>query len=203
MATAELEIAGLDLGAAGDDDRSLDGIFELAHVPRPRIRLQHRQSLGGRAAHRLAARARELGDEVVDEARNVLAPIAQGRQMDREDVQPVIEIFAELPLGDHRLEVAVGRRHDAHVDLEGLVAADALELALLQGAEELDLDFHRQIADLVEKEGPAIGQLEAAGPAGDRAGERALFVPEELALEDAGRERRAVHAHERPRSHAG
>ena len=75
--------------------------------------------------------------------------------------------------------------------------ADALELALLQDAQELDLHVHRDVAALVEEERAAVGELEAPGPPRHRAGEGALLVPEQLRLEHAGRQRGAVHAHER------
>ena len=58
--------------------------------------------------------------------------------------------------------------------------ADALELALLQDAQQRDLRLHRQLADLVEEDGPAVGELEAAEAPLRRAGERAFLVAEEL-----------------------
>ena len=116
-----------------------------------------------------------------------LGPLAQRRQRDREDVEPVVEILAELALGDQRLEVAVRGRDDPHVDLDGLAAADPLELALLQHAQQLDLHVERQVADLVEKQRAAVGQLEPAGPTRHRAGERPLLVAEQLRLEHARR----------------
>ena len=112
------------------------------------------------------------------------------------DVQPVVEILAELPARDHLREVAVGRRDDAHVDADRLVAADALELALLQHAQQLDLGLERQLADLVEEQRAAVRQLEAALVLADRAGERALLVAEQLALDEAGGDRGAVHLDE-------
>ena len=39
---------------------------------------------------------------------------------------------------------------------------DALELALLQEAQQLDLDGRRDLADLVEEERPVVGLLEPA-----------------------------------------
>ena len=60
----------------------------------------------------------------------------------------------------------------------------------------------RDLADLVEEQRAAVGLLEAALAARDGAGERALLVPEQLALEQALGERRAVEAHERAGSRA-
>ena len=48
------------------------------------------------------------------------------------------------------------------------------------------------LADLVEKERAAVGQLEAAFASVDRAGERALLVAEELRFDERVRQRRAV-----------
>ena len=64
-------------------------------------------------------------------------------------------------------------------------AAQALELALLQHAQQLRLQLQRDLADLVEKHRAVVGQLEAADALRDRAGERAPLVPEQLALEQA------------------
>src|SRR5690606_13509759 len=54
------------------------------------------------------------------------------------------------------------------------------------------------LADLVQEERPAVGLLEAPLPLRERAGERALLVPEELRLEERLGESSAVDAHEGP-----
>src|SRR5205814_9831278 len=81
-------------------------------------------------------------------------------------------------------QVAVGRGDDSGVDLLGVVVADPLELALLQDAEQLDLKLGRGAVDLVEEDAAGVGRLEPAGPVVDGAGERALDVAEQLALEE-------------------
>ena len=83
--------------------------------------------------------ARELLEEVIDEQQHVGLPLAQRRHEDREDVEPVVEVLAERAGGDRPLEVLVGRGDQPHVGLDGLGAADALELALLQHAQQLHL----------------------------------------------------------------
>jgi len=54
--------------------------------------------------------------------------------------------------------------HDAHVHLARARGAERLELAFLQHAQELHLLGRTDGADLVEKQGPAVGHVEAAGP---------------------------------------
>jgi len=79
----------------------------------------------------------------------------------------------------------VGGGDDADVDVDGGVGADADDLALLEDAEELDLGGEGHVADFVEQEGAAVGVLEASESGFGGAGEGALGVAEELALEDA------------------
>ena len=67
------------------------------------------------------------------------------------------------------------------------VAAHALELALLQHAQQLRLQLEGQLADLVEEQRAAVGQLEAPELPRQRAGERPLLVPEQLALDQVSR----------------
>ena len=57
----------------------------------------------------------------------------------RTTFEAVVQVLAEPAGGDLAGQVAVGRREDPGVGLEGLGAADALELALLEDAEQLGL----------------------------------------------------------------
>ena len=77
-------------------------------------------------------------------------------------------------------------------------AAEALELALLEHAQQLGLDGRRHLADFVEKQHAAVGLLDAARLGADRAGEGAALVAEQLRLEQLIRKRRAVDRDERP-----
>ncbi len=94
------------------------------------------------------------------------------------------QVGAKAPALDLALEVAVRRGDHANVDAVEAVGADALDLAALQGAQELRLERERQLADLVEEEGPAVGHLELPGAVARGAGEGARHVAEQLALRD-------------------
>ena len=124
--------------------------------------------------------------------------LAQRRHADRHDAQAIEEILAERARGDQLVEPPVGGRDDAHRDANRLLAADALQLAVLQDAQQLGLRRLVQVADLVEKDRAAVGQLELAAPQRRRAGERALLVAEQLALDQLGRNGGAVDLDERP-----
>ena len=66
-------------------------------------------------------------------------------------------------------------------------------LALLQHAQELDLQRERHVTDLVEQQCAAVGRLEQAAVIANGAGERALGVAKELRLEQRLGDRTAVH----------
>ena len=108
-----------------------------------------------------------------------------GGRRNREDAEAVVEVFAEGLVVDGLEQVAVGGGDDPDVDRQRRAAADALDLALLEDAEELGLGLQGEIADLVQEEAPAVGQLEAADPPGEGAGEGALLVAEQLALDQS------------------
>ena len=76
-------------------------------------------------------------------------------------------------------------------------AADPFDLAFLDRAQQLGLQVRLEVADLVEEQRAAVGQLELADALLDRAGERALFVAEQRALDQLARNRRDVDGDER------
>ena len=134
---------------------------------------------------------------MADELRNVLRAHTQRRYAQRKDVQAIKEVRPERLCLDHLFEVAIGGCNQSRVRSERARAAEALELPLLKHAKQLRLQLERDFADLVQEHGPAVRELEASDPLRDGAGERALLVPEQLALEEACRDRRAVQLHER------
>ena len=72
--------------------------------------------------------------------------------------------------------------------LIGCVLPEAFDDALLQDAEQLDLDFHRQLADLVEEDRGQVGGLEAADLPRERARVGAPLAAEQLALDERRRD---------------
>src|SRR5207344_3417053 len=98
-------------------------------------------------------------------------------------------------VADTLFEVAVRRGDDPDVDRHGLRASEPLDLALLQHAQQLDLNVERQITDLIEKNRRLIGHLEAPHLSRQGAREGALLPPEQLALDERGRNRPTVDAH--------
>jgi hypothetical protein len=93
------------------------------------------------------------------------------------------EVFAELPLMNHRFQVAVGSGDDAHIHGNRFRPAYPLEGLLLEHAQELHLRVGRQVADLVEEERTLVRLLEPTDAPLVRARERAAFVAEQFAFQ--------------------
>ena len=75
-----------------------------------------------------------------------------GGSADRDHVDAVVQLLAELALGHRLAQVAVGGRHQAHVDVDQRGAADAADLPLLEHPQQLRLEGQRELADLVQEQ---------------------------------------------------
>jgi hypothetical protein len=139
-----------------------------------------------------------------DRARgNLVAALAQRRDDRLDDLEAVVQVLTKLAAHQHRLEVSIGGRDHAHVYFDPLVAAKLGELRVLQHVEELGLERRPHLANLVEEDRAEVRLLELADAGRGGAGERALLVPEELALEQLRRQRGAVDFDERLRLSRG
>jgi hypothetical protein len=70
----------------------------------------------------------------------ISSAVAQRRNVDRDNVQPEVEVLAECAVANALLEILVRRREDSHVDADRLRAADTLQFALLEREQDLDGD---------------------------------------------------------------
>ena len=91
----------------------------------------------------------------------------------------------------------MGGRHDPRVDLDRLLATDPLEITVLQDAEQSHLHGGRQVTDLVQEQGAAVGALEPPLARLDGAREAPALVAEELRVDQVRGDRAAVDPDER------
>jgi len=143
-------------------DDPLHDVLELADISRPGIGLQRfkettverRRCDDPIAVFRL--------QEMHEEEDNIPAALAERRDVDVDDVQPVIEVLPESVLGNRLLKVLVRRGDKADVDSTGCLTADGEHFLLLNGPEDLYLDRGKGVSDLIEKEGAAVRDLQQA-----------------------------------------
>src|SRR5258708_32019666 len=141
-----------------------------------------------------------VAHEVPHEHGDVLPALAQRRHLDWKHVQPVVQVGTEALPGHRARRGAVGRRDQPALGPDRSRAAEPLEFALLQHAQQLRLQLEGHLADLVEEYRAAARELEPSNALSDGAGERALFVAEQLTLEQRRRNRGAVAFEERLRA---
>ena len=166
------EILGSHDRAPAEQDDAFDGVFELPNVAGPVVRQQHIEGAGRELDLSTDALARSL-QKCGDEERDVVPPFPECRQTDDDHAEAIVQVGPKLLLSDRSLQIAVGGRDDAIVDLDRAAASDWSNLAFLQDPQQLDLEGRRGFPDLVEEDGPALGLLEDPLGVGDGAGEGA------------------------------
>jgi hypothetical protein len=185
--------------AFGHRARLLKQVAQFTHVARPGHALEQAHRVLGQLLDRRAVRFADRLQQVIHQRRQVRGALTQRRQPDRHHRQPVVQVDAELAALHRRLEVVAGGRDHPHVHLDHPVRAHRLELLLLQHPQQLGLQRQRHVADLVEQQRAAIGELElAVSHPALGAGERTGRDAEELGLEQGVGNGRDVHPDERP-----
>jgi hypothetical protein len=175
-------------------ERARHGVAELTHVARPVLGLPAADGLGGQRG----GIAAELDPEGPGEQRDVAVAPPQRRELDAADRQAIEQVVAKLLLLDLLVEIATGRRDDPHIDPHRAARADPPDLGALERAQQLGLQRHVELADLVDQQRAAVRELEHALAQRYRAGERAALVTEQVGLHELRRSRRAIEHHERP-----
>ena len=135
--------------------------------------------------------------EVHREHRDILAAVAQRRDVDREYIETVKKVGSEKVRVAHLLQIAIRCGHQAHIAANRANAAQALELLLLQYAKQLWLKLKGISPTSSRKQRSLVRQLESADFLRDRPGKCPLFVPKQLAFKQPHGDCRTVHLHER------
>ncbi len=123
----------------GQHHRPVNGMFQLAHVAWPAVTQQMRPRAGAKHHPGQPHPQPALFAEIARQQHHVFAPFAQRRHRKREDTQAVVQVGAEVP-GQHLFtQIAVGGRQHPHIDPQAAVVAHALDIAILQNAQQLGL----------------------------------------------------------------
>ena len=202
----QVEVAGLDaedlralaaLPAQRLERGAADQVFQLAHIARPVVGQQGavcRQAQAQPA--QMQARAILL-EEKTGQQQHVAAALAERRYVQRVGAEAVVEIGAQAPGLYFFGQIAVAGCQYTHIHLVLAVRADPLQLAALQHPQQLGLYAEWQLADFIEEQRAAVGQLELAAPLAVCPGERAAHMAEQFAFHQGFRQCGAVDADQR------
>ena len=171
-------VVGQDHRPFAQHECPLNDMLQFTYIARPAVAHENIHDLCGDAHDGLGILPVEFDAEVLDQQRDIVHALPQRWHMDVHDVEPVIEILAEGTFGDGFSEVAMGGGHDAHIHLTRCCLPHPLDLLFFQYAQELELDQGRNIPDLVQQNGPAVGSLKPAYAFAVRPGEGALGMAE-------------------------
>src|SRR3546814_10609885 len=80
--------------------------------------------------------------------------------MQRQHVEPVIQILPKLTVGAEFGQVELGRADHPHIQIDLLVAADPTKAAVLQKAQQLGLQPRAHLADAIEKQRAASREFQ-------------------------------------------
>ncbi|MNK63583.1 hypothetical protein D3C87_828030 [compost metagenome] len=176
----------------------MDDVFQFANVARPTVATQF---VLGTGADTDAAITQALAvglDEMAREREDIAGTLTQRAQFQIDHVEAVIQILAEMAGIDGLLQLHVGRCQHPHIDGNAFARAQPHHFALLQHPQQLHLNRHRQIADLIEKQGAAVRFLEPSGLGAQRTGERAFFMTEQFRFHQRLGKRPAIDRDKRP-----
>ena len=189
-------VQGGDVEAA-QNHGPLQQVAQFAAVARPVVALQKGHFFVAQLNGRQAQRGGQLGHEVRNQVGQVFAVFAQRGQGEIDDLEPVIQVGAEVATVHGLGQIAVGGGDDAHVHGHALVAAHGLDVHLVDGAQQGGLQPQWQLGQLVQKKGAALCAVEQAIACLAGSGEGTLGMAKQLALQQLGRQRGAVHGGKR------
>ena len=186
------EMLGRDEPPVAENRRPLEDVAQLADVARPVVLNQQAACLTRDPAGRPAESPRDVGQERLAQRQDVVTPVTQRWQPDREHIEAVIEVLAELSVRNGSLQITVRGGDHPGVRAQHPGATQPLELAFLKHAEKLGLCRRAHLRHFVEKQRAARSLLELTGFALRRPGVRAAFVAKQLRLEQLFRQRGTV-----------
>src|SRR5690349_13588592 len=130
--------------------------------------------------------------KMTEEQRYFRGSLAQGRDIDREHIQAIVQVFPQAARFYRFLNLHVGSGQDAHIYVNQLASAQTRKLVILKDVQKLGLQMGAHFRDFVEEDGALGGLFKLSRLGTDGAGEGALFKAEQFGFEQLARERGAI-----------
>src|SRR5512147_3246818 len=127
---------------------------------------------------------------------DIAGTLPQRRQFNEKRPDAEQEVFPELAVFYHALEVPVGGRYEPEVAFHFPAPPQGPDPVLLEHTQKIFLDIQGELADFIQKKRAPVRLLDQAFPGFFRAGKGALFMPEQEALHQGLRQRGAIDDHE-------
>src|SRR5271154_5001973 len=122
----------------------------------------------------------ELLQEFLDEKRDVFLAIPQRRDVERDDVEAIEEVFTKVAAGDLLFKVFVRSSNDADIDMDRVRRSNGEKALLVERAKDFGLCLETHVADFIEEESSAIGTFEGSAFFAGAAWDSSVTVAEEF-----------------------
>src|SRR5882724_4469707 len=90
---------------------------------------------------------------------DILQSLVQGGNFNLDGIDTVKQVLPEPVLFYHIVQGHIGGTDQPDIDLRFLVCTNAAYSSILKYSQQFGLQGHGQVADLIEEQGSAIGQL--------------------------------------------
>src|SRR4029079_2505740 len=115
--------------------------------------------------------------ETLSQERDIAPPLPQGGHSESDHAQAIVKVLTKVPGRDLGFEITICRGDDTRINLRCARRADAPNLFLLQGTQQLNLHRLTRVADFIKKERAPRRLLPKPASIAHRAGKRPSNVP--------------------------
>ena len=129
----------LDVASRTENKSVLDDVFQLPDIAGIAVLHQEGNHLRANPDDILLLLNAEGADKVIDQQGHVFEPLAEGREEDIDDIEPIEKIVAEAALQDQLLEITIGGGENPDIGLDRGIAAERLVDLLLENPKQFDL----------------------------------------------------------------
>ena len=140
----------------------------------------------------------EVMQEMFCQQTGIIHPVAQRGDLQLNDAQPIVQVFAKSSFFHKFGEVAVSGRDHANVNFDWLRATNSFERVLLQNSQEARLAGRTHFSNLIQKQSSGVCAFKLSNAFLVSARKRTFLMPEELTLQKAFAERSAVNGNVGP-----
>src|SRR5574337_357355 len=187
----------LNLRSFGEQACPLDYRLQLPDITGPVVVHEEPHRLVADPLDGLPCALTMLCDEILDELRDVGASLAERRDHNGDNVQPIEQVLPQETVFDRLDRIPIGRSDNANVNVDLVFPPKPSERLALQDTRKFRLGWQLHLGDLIQEDGPAVRQLKTAGPPVYRPCKRAPLMTEDLALQQTLRDSRAVDRYKR------
>ena len=158
------QIKDINLISAAQNKCMFNSIFQLSNIAGPIIVHDNTHGILGDVLDCRSCLLIEMSDKVIDQQWNIFFSSSQRRKMDGKNLETVIEVIPEMSPTDEIVKILLACGDNPYIDSASFGFSNPLYLPFLQHAQEFHLNKGADLTDFIQKDGAAIGLLEASRP---------------------------------------